>query len=39
MSPKQASSKNLKDVNQSQEAFSICPSGEEFPLPKDEDYI
>ncbi len=38
MSPNQAFSKNLKDVNQSQPAFSICPSGEEFPLPKDEDY-
>jgi hypothetical protein len=38
MSPKQASLKNLKNVHQNQPAFSICPSGEEFPLPKDEDY-
>jgi hypothetical protein len=38
MSPEQASLKNLKNVHQNQPAFSICPSGEEFPLPKDEDY-
>ena len=38
MPGKQVSSKIPKNDYHSQPAFSICPSGEEFPLPKDEDY-
>jgi nucleotide sugar dehydrogenase len=38
MSFKKASSNNLKHVHQGQSGYSVCPSGEEFPLPKDEDY-
>jgi hypothetical protein len=38
MSFKEASSKNPKNDYHSEPAFSVCPSGEEFPLPKDEDY-
>jgi len=38
MSTKQAPSKKLMDRHQSEFEYSTCPSGEKFPLPKDEDY-
>jgi len=38
MSTKQAPSKNLKDDHPSEIDYSTCPSGEKFPLPKDDDY-
>jgi nucleotide sugar dehydrogenase len=38
MSTKQVPSKKLMDRHQSEFEYSTCPSGEKFPLPKDEDY-
>ena len=38
MSTKQAPSKNLVDGHQNEIDYSTCPSGEKFPLPKDNDY-
>jgi nucleotide sugar dehydrogenase len=38
MSTKQAPSKNLMDGHQNEINYSTCPSGEKFPLPKDDDY-
>ena len=38
MSTKQVPSKNLMNSHQSEIDYSTCPSGEKFPLPKDEDY-
>ncbi len=38
MSTKQTPSKNLMDSQQSEIDYSTCPSGEKFPLPKDDDY-
>ena len=38
MSSKEASSKSPKNDYHSEPVYSVCPSGEEFPLPKDEDY-
>jgi len=38
MSTKQASLKNLRDSYQSEIDYSVCPSGEKFPLPNDDDY-
>ncbi len=38
MSTKQAPSKNLMDRHQTEPDYSICPSGEKFSLPKDDDY-
>jgi len=38
MSKKQVPSKKLMDSHQSEIDYSTCPSGEKFPLPKDEDY-
>jgi nucleotide sugar dehydrogenase len=38
MSTKQAPSKNLMDGHQNEIYYSTCPSGEKFPLPKDDDY-
>jgi nucleotide sugar dehydrogenase len=38
MSTKQAPSKNLVDGHQNEIDYSTCPSGEKFPLPKDDDY-
>jgi nucleotide sugar dehydrogenase len=38
MSTKQVPSKKLMDSHQSEIDYSTCPSGEKFPLPKDEDY-
>jgi nucleotide sugar dehydrogenase len=38
MSTKQAPSKKLVDGHQNKIDYSTCPSGEKFPLPKDNDY-
>jgi UDP-N-acetyl-D-glucosamine dehydrogenase len=38
MSTKHASSKKFMDSHQSEIDYSTCPSGERFPLPKDDDY-
>ncbi len=38
MSTKQAPSKNLMDDHRNKINYSTCPSGEKFPLPKDDDY-
>ena len=38
MSSQQPSSKISNNESHSEPAFSTCPSGEKFPLPKDEDY-
>jgi len=38
MSTKKALSNDLKDVHQTNPAYSICPSGEEFPLPEEAEY-
>ena len=38
MPKKQAASSNLTDNHRSESDFSICPAGETFSLPKDEDY-
>jgi len=38
MSKKQAPSKKRMDRYQAEPYYSICPSGEKFPLPKDDDY-
>ncbi len=38
MSTKQAPSKKRMDRHQAEPDYSICPSGEKFPLPKDDDY-
>jgi nucleotide sugar dehydrogenase len=38
MPAKQAPSKNLTADHASEPDYSTCPSGEKFPLPKDEDY-
>ena len=38
MPAKQAPSKNFMDSHQSEIEYSTCPSGEKFPLPKDDDY-
>jgi nucleotide sugar dehydrogenase len=38
MSTKQAPSNNLMNSHQSEIDYSTCPSGEKFPLPKDDDY-
>ena len=38
MSTKETPSKNLMDNHQSDMDYSTCPSGEKFPLPKDDDY-
>jgi len=38
MSTKQAPLNNLTDSHPSEIDYSTCPSGEKFPLPKDDDY-
>ena len=38
MSTKHAPSKKIMDNHQSEFDYSTCPSGEKFPLPKDDDY-
>ena len=38
MSTKQAPLKHAMDNHQSEIDYSTCPSGEKFPLPKDDDY-
>ena len=38
MSTRKTPSKNLMDNHQSDMDYSTCPSGEKFPLPKDDDY-
>ena len=38
MSAKQAPSKNLMNSPQNEIDYSTCPSGEKFPLPKDDEY-
>ena len=38
MSAKHATSKNLMAGHPSEPDYSTCPSGEKFPLPKDDDY-
>jgi nucleotide sugar dehydrogenase len=38
MSTKQAPLNNLMNSHQSEIDYSTCPSGEKFPLPKDDDY-
>ena len=38
MSAKHATSKNLPTSHPGEPDFSTCPSGEKFPLPKDDDY-
>jgi nucleotide sugar dehydrogenase len=39
MSTKQTTLKNLMDSHQNEIDYSTCPSGEKFPLPKDDDYV
>jgi UDP-N-acetyl-D-glucosamine dehydrogenase len=38
MSTKQAPSKNLMNSHQNEIDYSTCPSGEKFPLPKNDEY-
>ena len=38
MSTKRTTLKNLMDIDQNEIEYSTCPSGEKFPLPKDDDY-
>ena len=39
MSTKHSPSKKLMDCYQSENDYSVCPSGEKFPLPRDADYM
>jgi hypothetical protein len=38
MPTKETSYQNLTKIPQTESAYSICPSGEKFPLPTEADY-